>query len=61
MSFMKDGSVASFTASFDKETATKWRYKIDDNEHGISGSFYIEKETGKKRNPPESLRLKIRV
>lgn len=46
-------------AEKDKLTKTKVRYVIQDNEHGVSGTLYLDQEKGKK--PQKILKMKLRL
>jgi hypothetical protein len=52
--------VISLSATKDKETKGTYRFIIDENDEGISGSLYLKKEDHdlKKVN---NLKLKVRV
>ncbi len=52
-------TVAKIKASKDKETANAYRYKLQDNEHGLFGSLYVPKSNYEDGNNPETLRIKV--
>lgn len=49
------------TAIMDKETKNTYRYIIDENTKGISGSIYIDKETLEEKVKKIDLKVKIEL
>jgi len=47
-------------AKLDKSTKRQYRYKIEKNEHGVSGSLYLAQESVGK-NPKKTLKLKVKL
>jgi len=49
------------TATMDKETKNTYRYIIDKNKKGISGSIYIDKETLEEKVKKIDVKVKIEL
>lgn len=49
--------MATVTARKDKETKGTFRFSIEENADGISGSIYVSKETCK--NPPDTISVTV--
>jgi|AntAceMinimDraft_18_1070375.scaffolds.fasta_scaffold10796_9 hypothetical protein len=47
-------------AKLDKSTKRQYRYKIEKNEHGVSGSLYLAQESVGK-NPKKTLKIKVKL
>jgi hypothetical protein len=53
----KEKIMATVTARKDKETKGTFRFSIEENADGISGSIYVSKETCK--NPPDTISVTV--
>lgn len=53
--------IIAVTATMDKETKNTYRYLIDKNKKGLSGSIYIDKETLDERVKKIDVKVKIDI
>jgi hypothetical protein len=56
----REFTVVSLTATKDKETKGTYRFLIDENDEGISGSLYLRKDEHDLKKV-SSIKLKVRV
>jgi len=54
-------TVMKASATLDKVTKNKLRYVIDDNDEGIAGTIYLDKEDYKEGKEPKVVTVGVKV